>query len=624
MVQDSRHQGRDGDPDERGALKKSTRIPAITKMQGTAEKDHREPTRAEALVFFLKSRVFIAQRLLHDSKHSVPRHPAGGLPMDAPIVVELQAPLWTQTSTAELPLTAGKIQNLRVACAALDGVTVPASGVFSFWKQLGRVTTGKGYVTGRELRSGCMVPALGGGLCQISGLLHAAALKAGLEVMEKHSHSMSLPGTPLAPERDATVFWNYVDLRFSAPFPWQINVKMTGENLVVLIRAGRASEKSVVSAGIKMGAPVRAKAEGDCLTCGVTSCFRHPSAIGNNAPSAGHSAWLLDGLWPEFDAWCALHAHEGDRWFTPLDGTRFGKPNYAWSIPQGAWKRHATLETLIRSFRQRRIPAQGAVRQRFMLSAQRRLAEKFAVAIDPLARHLVVSQTLLPHLWKMGCMGGRTFDVLVNRWPLAELQARLDLASLAHPASDTIRDFRADEELLHAETEAFAAAARIVTPHRAIAGFFGAKALLLDWNVTNTLNVKAPNGIHKWFFPASPLARKGIYELAAALRGSGDELLLLGGAKEGSADTLQGINHRRATQDELAGCTALVLPAWIEHEPRLALRALQSGIPVIATESCGLAAHPLLSFVPEGDVEALKIAMSYHRQSSLNARQPMP
>ncbi len=544
--------------------------------------------------------------------------------MDAPIVAEVRAPLWTQTSQAELPLTAGKIQNLRVACAALDGVSVPAGEMFSFWKQLGRVTRGEGYVTGRELRSGCMVPALGGGLCQVSGLLHEAAIKAGLAVLEKHEHSMSLPGAPLQPERDATVFWNYVDLRFRAPFAWQLHAKVTDQDLVVSIRAGRAAEQPLAAAGADTGAPVRAKAEGDCLTCGVTSCFRHPSAVSGNAPSSGHSAFLLDGLWPEFNSWCSLHAHEGDRWFTPLDGSRFGKPNYAWTIPQGAWKYHATVETLIRSFRQRRIPVQGAVRQRFMLSAQRRLAEKFVARLDPLARHLVVSQTLLPHLWKMGCMGGRTFDVLVNRWPLAELQARLDRASIANPVSDTIRDFRADENLLHAETEAFAAAARIITPHRAIAGFFGAKALLLDWASPKPIERKTPQSDHKWFFPASPLARKGIYELADALGGSSDELLVLGGAKEGSANPLECINHRRAKPDELAACSALVMPAWIEHEPRLALRALQSGIPVIATESCGLPAHPLLCVVPEGDAEALKIALSHHRQSGSDTRQPTP
>jgi hypothetical protein len=592
-------------------------------MQGSAALDHREPTRVEALAFFLKSHVFIARRLFRDFQSPVRKHPVGSLAMDAPVISEERSPLWTQTSPAELPLTAGKIQNLRLACSALDGVSVPGGEVFSFWRQMGRVTKRKGYVTGRELRSGCMVPSLGGGLCQISGLLHAAALKAGLEVLEKHTHSMSLPGAPLLPERDATVFWNYVDLRFRAPFAWQLNVRMTERDLVVTIRADRASEKFQAADVVKFsGSPTRAKAEGDCLTCGVTSCFRHPSAIADHAPSAGHTGWLLDGRWPEFDDWCALHAREGDRWFTPLDGVRFGKANYAWSLPQGAWKRHSTFETLLRSFRQRRIPVQGAVRQRFMLGAQQRLAERFAAEVDPMARHLVVSQTLLPHLWKTGCLGGRTFDVLANRWPLAELQKRLDHAARVHPASETIRDFRADAALLHAETEAFAAAAKIVTPHRGIARYFGAKALLLDWSMPSPIAVDAPHGEEiKWFFPASALARKGIYELSAALCGSGDELLVLGGAKEDGPDPLAGIRHRRATPSDLGGCTALVMPAWIEHEPRLALLALASGIPVIATDACGLPKHPLLTLVAEGDAAALKIAMARHRQIDIHLPQ---
>lgn len=592
-------------------------------MQGSAEHDQNEPTRIEALGFFLKSRVFIARRLFRDFKSPVRKHSSGSIPVDAPVISEERSPLWTQTSPAELPLTAGKIQNLRVACSAFDDVSVPAGEVFSFWRQMGRVTKRKGYVTGRELRSGCMVPSLGGGLCQISGLLHAAALKAGLELLEKHTHSMSLPGVPLPPERDATVFWNYVDLRFRAPFPWHLHVSMTERDLVVTIRADRASEKSQTAEAVKFGgSPMRAKAEGDCLTCGVTSCFRHPSAIADHAPSAGHTAFLLDGRWPEFDAWCALHAHQGDRWFTPLDGVRFGKANYAWTLPQGASKRHATLETLIRSFRQRRIPAQGAVRQRFMLAAQQRLAERFAAEIDPLARHLIISQTLLPHLWKTGCLGGRTFDVLANRWPLAELQKRLDRATQVHPVSETIRDFRADAALLCAETDAFAAAARIITPHRGIARHFGAKALLLDWSMPPPVSEEPSRGEDcKWFFPASALARKGIYEISAAMRGSGDELLVLGGAKESGSEPLAGIRHRRATPSELGGSTALVMPAWIEHEPRLALLALASGIPVIATDVCGLPKHPLLTLVPEGDAAALKIAMARHRQTDVHLPQ---
>jgi hypothetical protein len=205
-------------------------------------------------------------------------------------------------------------------------------------------------------------------------------------------------------------------------------------------------------------------------------------------------------------------------------------------------------------------------------------------------------------------LGGRTFDVLVNRWPMKELQQRLDEAAARHPESLTLVDFRADDEIVHAESEALAASARIVTPHRAIAGYFGAKSILLDWKFPDLQPAtKATN--KKWFFPASALGRHGIYEIADAFRDTDGELLILGRASEGVGDVLKGVKHRQAKIDDLPNCAGLLIPAWVEHEPRLALKALAMGIPVIASKACGLSAHPLLKEIEAGDVEGLKKAL---------------
>ncbi len=579
-------------------------------MQKPATADHHEPTRGEAVIFYLKSRVFIANRWWRERRRGPAIHPAGATMEGAPLAAEAKAPLWTQVSPAEFPLTAGKVQNLRAACRQLNGIEVPAGEIFSFWKQLGRVTRAAGFTQGRELRSGCLIPNLGGGLCQLSGLLHAAALDAGLEIVERHGHSRSLPGSNLPPEQDATVFWNYVDLRFRAPFPWRLETRLTPTHLVVSFRAITANPiAKVKSPPAAAGLPIRATADGDCLTCNVTSCFRHPSAVHSHGPASGHTAWLLEGSWPEFDAWCAAHSHPGDHWMTPLDGRRWNRPNYTWTPPPGTRVHHATWQTLRRSWQQRRLPAQGAARQSFLLSGQRQLAQIEAGRLDPQARHLVVSQTLLPHLWLSGHLGGRTFDVLVNRWPLAELHARLDAAAARHPESDTLADFRADPALVEAETRALAAAARLITPHREIAAFFGNRALLLDWKMPAPLDRASPSASPKWFFPASALGRKGIHEVAEAISKTGGELLVLGRAREGRANPLEKIPHRPASLAELAGCTALILPAWVEHEPRIALRALASGIPVIASHACGLPRHPLLTRIDAGNPDALAQAM---------------
>jgi len=580
-------------------------------MQTSAEAEHQAPGRVESALFYLKSRVFIVRRWWRELGQPVLKHPKGNRWRDAPVIGEARSDLWTQISPAEFPLTAGKVQNLRAACRRLDGLEIHPGGVFSFWRQIGRATPGKGFAIGRELRSGCMVPNLGGGLCQLSGLLHEAALKAGLTVLERHPHSRALPGRVIEPQRDATVFWNYVDLRFLASFGWRLEARLTATELIVSIRANESLEKTNDSPSpLSSGVPVRATADGDCLTCGVTSCFRHPTATRNHPSSAGHAAWLLDGVWPEFAEWCHRHAKEGDRWFTPLDGARWNRPNYAWRPNVGADIRHETWHTLVRSWRQRRLPTQGAIRQKFLLKAQRDLAEAFARQLSPEARHVVVSQTLLPHLWRAGHLGGRTFDVLANRWPLEELQARLDAAAQRHPGSETLVDFRADEDVVDAEREALQAAARVITPHRAIASHFGARALLLEWNTPSTNGrIEDRSTKPRWFFPASALARKGIHELVAVLDGGNEELWVLGKAREGRGDPLHGKSFRSSSATDWRHCTAVVLPAWVEHEPRVALRALAHGVPVIASRACGLPGHPLLLEIEAGNSDALRAAM---------------
>ena len=556
-------------------------------METTQRSESELPGRWQGMVFGLKAAVFRGRRMLIEWGNRPPRHEAGSELRDARVLGEVKAPLWSQLSAAEFPLTAGKVENLRLSARLLHGLEIPAGEVFSFWRQLGRTTKSRGFTTGRELREGCMVPNIGGGLCQITGLLYQAALKAGLEIVERHAHSRLVPGSMGEQNLDATVFWNYVDLRFRADFSWRLEVQLDATDLTVRIKADRGKAEATKPEPERVS---RESPTGDCLTCDQVACFRHPSATAKHAPALGHSGFLLDARWPEFDEWCGGHSREGDHWFSPLDGHQWKKPNYAWSPPKGSIVHHATGPVLWRSFRQRRLPAQGAVRQAALLKGDEELARSYAAGVSPECRHLVVAQNLLPHLWKLGVLGGRTFDVLMQRWPLEELLKRLNQAAERHPQSSTLGDFRPDPELVRAESEALALAGKLITPHRAIAAHFGHRSWLLDWKmpVEETRTGEVVNG--QYFLPCSPLGRKGIYELQAAM-GKGDfQLIVLGGAREeGMAEFF-----KEGRLSDLDCSEALVLPAWVEHQPRLALRALAKGIPVIASKDCGVPPHPLL------------------------------
>jgi len=57
----------------------------------------------------------------------------------------------------------------------------------------------------------------GGGLCQLSGIIYHAVLEAGLEILERHPHSLDIYTattryTPLG--SDAAVVYGHKDLRF--------------------------------------------------------------------------------------------------------------------------------------------------------------------------------------------------------------------------------------------------------------------------------------------------------------------------------------------------------------------------------------------------------------------------
>lgn len=563
------------------------------------------PQRWQAIAFHLKTRLFQIRRGFAEIGRRPPAFGKARALVDAPVIAEKRTPLWREVTPEEFPLTAGKVENLRIAARAFHGLEIPPGGVMSFWRQLGRTTRGKGYHSGRELREGCIVPAIGGGLCQLSGLLYQAALDAGLEIIERHGHSRVVPGSQAEQDLDATVFWNYVDLRFRSHLPWRIETELTATELVVRIRTISDAPRLELQAPLRFPS-LRALPSGDCLTCGMTGCFRHPSAVKENAPALGHSAFLLDSRWPEFDRWCAEHSRPGDRWFTPLDGTKWRKPNYQWSAPVGIAVRHASIAALRRSWNQRRLPAQGARRQKVLIQGEAEIARTYAKMLDPQCRHLVISQNLLPHLWQLGVLGGRSFDVLLERWPMEELQRRLDQAKHANPQSTTLGDYRADDELLQAEREALAAAGRLITPHLALAAHFGQRAWLIPWEMPTPLRRVPIADKPILFFPASRLGRKGAFELAAALKsGITAELLFLGAADEGSADPFAGLDCSRGKVSDLASASALVLPAWIEHQPRLALLALASGIPVIATEACGLPAHQNLHVMPKPDADTL-------------------
>jgi len=578
-------------------------------MQGAAPQSTKPlPTRTDALVFAVKASLFRLDRARRDlTGREAVRFRASAALAESPVVAECKTRLWTEANDAERPLLVGKIHNLRVALRRIDGVEIPAGRIFSFWAHVGRPTRRRGFVAGRELREGCVIPSVGGGLCQLSNALYDAALKAGFEIVERHAHTQVIPGSLAEVGRDATVFWNYVDLRFRSPAAFRIDADMDAEHLVIRFRALTAKQAEI--AALPAVKAKGGKGPNNCLSCNVVQCFRH---VAPAAKDAGETAFLLDGFVPEFDGFVKSTRRAADHLFIPLDGRRFKRANYAWNTEGFATVGTSTSATLLRSWKSRRLADQGSARQRSLLETAARLAESYARRLPPGATHVVVAQNLLPHLWRAGHLKGRSFDVLMTALPMAELHTRLDSAAVRHPESTTLADFRADPALVAAEAAALERARKIVTAHGEIAALFPLKSVKLDWfmpKVEARLESVAADR-PRIVFPAATLARKGAHELRAALRGLDVTLVIAGGEHEG-AEFWRGLDveRRRLGPDLFAGASLVVLPALVEHAPRALLRALAAGIPVVATRECGLARMAGLRLVPAGDAATLRAAI---------------
>lgn len=209
---DTLTRGRQGAPDHRTVL---TSIMSAPTTESDAKQD-RNPL--HRFVPF-GARVFIRKRLRDwrdfrsPDKIARTRGDAGDFPV---LVSEKSSPLKRKAAGGLGTNTEEKTQNLRLGSARLNSLVILPGEVFSFNRTIGPSTRRRGYLPALEFRDGEAVTAIGGGLCQLANLIVLLGIEAGMEVLERHRHSLDL-----FPDADrtapfgcgATVFHNYVDLR---------------------------------------------------------------------------------------------------------------------------------------------------------------------------------------------------------------------------------------------------------------------------------------------------------------------------------------------------------------------------------------------------------------------------
>ena len=143
----------------------------------------------------------------------------------------------------DMQLQENKAGNLALAVKHIDGVMIRPGETFSLWKMVGRTTKRKGYKEGLVIAKGEPSKGIGGGMCQLSNLIHWMVLHSQLTIVEHHHHD----GLDLFPDfgrqipfgTGTSISYNYIDYRVQnqTSVTYQLRLWVDGEYLRGELRA---------------------------------------------------------------------------------------------------------------------------------------------------------------------------------------------------------------------------------------------------------------------------------------------------------------------------------------------------------------------------------------------------
>ena len=332
-----------------------------------------------------------------------------------------------------------------------------------------------------------------------------------------------------------------------------------------------------------------------CATCGEISCS-NSYARQHKKDSGKVTAYLLDDAWPEYKAYVSQHMKSGDQLLAPGIAGRKAIRRYDWDLSVvhtasvATLLRHATMY-LVKNRR-------GAERQKSYLYQDSRIAKALCRHLDYHASHLVISQNYLPWLLSSNLLGGRTYDVLMTRYPFLSVHQKLDALAALYPNSATVTDFRVSDELVEMEWKALHEAKHIVTPHYGIASLFSQNAQLLDWNYPSVIAGRSGERVA---FLGPTIARQGAHWAKEIAQYLTQPLIVFGNDLEG-VEFWSGvtIERRRMADKEWSDVGIIIHPAAMTNQPRILLEAHARGIQIYTTPESGLAPHqyqPLENFL---------------------------
>lgn len=125
-----------------------------------------------------------------------------------------------------------RTHNVKLAASAVDGLFLMPGAEFSYNDWVGERSEARGFREAPVIEQGQLVEGLGGGACQVSSTIHAAALLAGLAIPERYNHS--LPSSYIPMGMDAVVSYPVLDLRIKNNFDRPVVLRVSIEDTTLI------------------------------------------------------------------------------------------------------------------------------------------------------------------------------------------------------------------------------------------------------------------------------------------------------------------------------------------------------------------------------------------------------
>ena len=142
-----------------------------------------------------------------------------------------------------MELQENKAKNLSLAAPKINGIIIKPGETFSFWHLVKRCLEKDGYKEGLTIAKGAPSSGIGGGMCQLSNLIHWMILHTDMEITEHHHHDQ----IDLFPDfkrvipfgTGTSIMYNYLDYRFknTTNLTYQLIIYVTDEYLCGELRA---------------------------------------------------------------------------------------------------------------------------------------------------------------------------------------------------------------------------------------------------------------------------------------------------------------------------------------------------------------------------------------------------